>query len=233
MGADASPEAGRKAAGRLVGRTADGRGGGEKRSLSCRVVSCEAASAAGRSLWSLDPAEKACRDQDQNPDPDPTEVLLAGAVGSGRARTRHDGGASATNSAASGRPGPKRLELAVPAACRIQAKRTGAATRTRSRLPCPPTSPGSAARLGMFSPPAGTTRDAYYNHASVRRSPCHRPAPGTRHLVLLASLALRSRQWQGHATASWVGIGAPVHPDRKPRMAATAIMGRRTASAFV
>jgi hypothetical protein len=143
-------------------------------------VSCEAASAAGRSLWSLDPAEKACRDQDQNPDPDPTEdVLLAGAVGSGRARTRHDGGASATNSAASGRPGPKRLELAVPAACRIQAKRTGAATRTRSRLPCPPTSPGSAARLGMFSPPAGTTRDAYYNHASVRRSPCHRPAPAT------------------------------------------------------
>lgn len=132
MGADASPEAGRKAASRLVGRT-EGEAG---RNEACRVVSCEAASAAGRSLWSLDPAEKACRDQDQNPDPDPTEdVLLAGAVGSGRARTRHDGGASTTNSAASGRPAPKRLELAVPAACRIQAKRTGAATRTRSRLP--------------------------------------------------------------------------------------------------
>ena len=164
-----------------------GRERGTKRNLSCRAR--QRGGGAGRQP--LDPAGKASPGPGRR-DPDPTKgVLLYLWTGldwtgldpeyRGRTRTRHDGragGRHQLSTAASGRGRP------CPCVC-VPAESKPSAPSP----PAPPPTPGSECSRRPWE--TGTTCDAYYNDASVRRSP-----PG---FLLLASPTLRQAAGAGEA----------------------------------
>lgn len=232
MGADASPEAGRKVAGRLAGRT-EGEAG---RNEACRVVSCRARQPAPQvavsGVWTRPKRRAGTRTR--------TRTRIQQKMYYWQEQSEADARAPDTMGAPvppTQQPVAGRAQSGWSLPCRLPAESKRSAP---ARLPAPARGCPALPLVPALLLASECSRRLRGRHATLiittplsggRPATARHPAPAT--WFCWPSLALRSRQWQGHATASWVGIGAPVHPDRKPRMAATAIMGRRTASAFV